>query len=108
MRLVIIAGSVALLLALLGTPLLIRMLQRRGYAQAIRESRDGINYPEHQRKKGTPSMGGLAIVAAAVGGYGAAHLATWRAPSASALVAFALVFALGAVGVADEIGRAHV
>ena len=102
MRLVIIAGSVALLAALLGTPLLIKLLQRRGYAQAIRESRDGINYPEHSRKRGTPSMGGLAIVGAAVVGYTAAHLVTWQPPSASALVAFALVFALGAVGVADD------
>lgn len=102
MRLVIIAGSIALLLALLGTPLLINLLQRRGLAQAIRESRDGINYPEHERKRGTPSMGGIAIVGSAVGGYGAAHIATWRAPSVPALIAFGLVFALGAVGVADD------
>ena len=54
MRLVIIAGSVAMFMALVGTPVLIRLLQRRGYAQAIRESADGINYPEHSRKKGTP------------------------------------------------------
>lgn len=102
MRLVIIAGSIAMLMTLLGTPLLIRILQRHGYSQAIRESHDGINYPEHARKRGTPSMGGLAILIAVVGGYAAAHLATWQAPSASALVAFALVFALGAVGVADD------
>ena len=73
MRLVIIAGTVAMLLALLGTPLLIRFLQGRGYAQAIRESHDGINYPEHSGKKGTPSMGGIAIVGSVVGGYAAAH-----------------------------------
>lgn len=102
MRLVIIAGSVAMLFTLVGTPVLIRLLQRHGYAQAIRESADGINYPEHSRKKGTPSMGGLAILIAVVGGYSAAHLATWTPPSASVLVAFALVFGLGAVGVADD------
>ena len=102
MRLVIIAGAVAMLLALLGTPLLIKFLQRRGYAPALRESHDGINYPEHGRKRGTPSMGGLAIVGAAVGGYAAAHIVTWRPPSASALIAFGLVFMLGAVGMADD------
>ena len=102
MRLVIIAGTIAMLLTLLGTPLLIRLLQQRGYSQAIRESHDGINFPEHEHKKGTPSMGGLAILAAVVGGYGAAHVATWTPPSASALVAFVLVFGLGAVGVADD------
>jgi phospho-N-acetylmuramoyl-pentapeptide-transferase len=101
-RLVIIAGSTAMLLTLVGTPVLIRILQRRGYSQAIRESHDGINYPEHQRKRGTPSMGGLAILLAVVGGYGAAHVVTWTPPSASAMVAFALVFGLGAVGVADD------
>ncbi len=102
MRLVIIAGTVAMFLALVGTPVLIRLLQRRGYAQAIRESHDGINYPEHSGKRGTPSMGGLAILFAVVGGYTSAHLVTWTPPTASALVAFFLVFALGGVGVADD------
>ena len=102
MRLIIVAGAVSMLLSLLGTPLLVRFLQKHGYAQAIRESADGINYPEHSRKKGTPSMGGLAIIAGLVGGYAAAHLVTWSPPSASALVAFALVFMLGLVGVADD------
>lgn len=102
MRLVIIAGSIAMFVALVATPMIIRLLQRRGYAQAIRESHDGINYPEHSGKKGTPSMGGLAILVAVVSGYGAAHLATWTAPSASVLVAFVLVFGLGAVGIADD------
>ena len=53
------------------TPVLIRVLTRRNLAQAIRESADGIVYPEHSGKKGTPSMGGLAIVVAVVLGYGA-------------------------------------
>lgn len=102
MRLVMIAGVSAMFIALLATPLLIRLLQRYGYSQAIRESADGINYPEHSRKKGTPSMGGLAIIFAVVGGYAIAHLLTWTPPTASVLVAFVLVFGLGAVGVADD------
>ncbi len=102
MRLVIIAGSVAMFVTLFGTPFVIRFLQRRGYAQAIRESHDGVNYPEHSGKRGTPSMGGLAILAAVVAGYASAHLVTWTPPSASALIAFVLVFGLGAVGIADD------
>ena len=58
-------------------PLLIKVLSRRNLAQAIRESGDGIVYPEHSGKRGTPSMGGLAIVAAVVLGYGGAHLLRW-------------------------------
>ena len=58
--------------ALVGTPLLIRWLRARGIGQQIRE--DG---PQgHITKAGTPTMGGLAIVAAAVLGYAAGHLRT--------------------------------
>ena len=55
MRLVVIAGAIAALVSLLGTPLLIRILARHGYAQAIRVSTDGETYPDHESKTGTPS-----------------------------------------------------
>jgi phospho-N-acetylmuramoyl-pentapeptide-transferase len=66
----LIAGAVALLVAVLGTPLLISELRLRGIGQQIRE--DGPS--GHFSKAGTPTMGGLAIMFAAVVGYSVAHI----------------------------------
>jgi phospho-N-acetylmuramoyl-pentapeptide-transferase len=68
----LMAGGVALLVAILGTPLLISELRVRGIGQQIRE--DGPS--GHFSKAGTPTMGGLAIMGAAVAGYGVAHVET--------------------------------
>jgi phospho-N-acetylmuramoyl-pentapeptide-transferase len=102
MILIVLAGIFSLALALLGTPLLIKLLSRRNLSQSIRESADGIVYPEHSGKRGTPSMGGLAIVASVVIAYGAAHLVRWTAPSASGLLALYLMVGLALVGFADD------
>jgi len=66
----LVAASVALLVAMLGTPLLINELRVRGIGQQIRE--DGPT--GHFSKAGTPTMGGLAIMGAAVAGYIVAHI----------------------------------
>ena len=68
MRLIVLAAGIAGLVSLLGTPLLIRFLRRHGYSQAIRESTDDVQYPAHEGKVGTPSMGGLAIIGGLVMG----------------------------------------
>ena len=102
MRLVLISASVGLLVALLGTPLLIRFLRQHGYAQAIRVSSADEPYPEHEGKRGTPSMGGLAILAGLILGYAAAHLLPPRAPTISGLLALYLTVGLGLVGMADD------
>jgi phospho-N-acetylmuramoyl-pentapeptide-transferase len=61
----LIAAGVALVVSLIGTHFLIRLLTRHRIGQPIRE--EG---PEgHQTKAGTPTMGGLAIVGAALAGY---------------------------------------
>jgi len=52
-KLILIAGALALFLSLFGTPLLIKALARRGYGQIIRD--DGP--ATHQTKRGTPTMG---------------------------------------------------
>ena len=45
MRLVVIAGAIAAVISLVGTPLLIRLLARHGYAQAIRAVDRGLDLP---------------------------------------------------------------
>ena len=102
MRLVVIAAGIATLFSLIGTPILIRLLARRNYAQAIRVSTDTEAYPEHSGKKGTPSMGGIAIILAVVAGYFGAHLLAWRPLTASGLLVVYLMVGLGLVGLADD------
>ena len=102
MRLILVAGALSLVVSLLGTPLLIRLLRRHGYSQAIRQSTADEPYPEHEGKRGTPSMGGLAIIVAVIVGYTGAHLYTWTPPSVSVLLAFWVTIGLGLVGMADD------
>ncbi len=102
MRLVVIAGTIATIVSLIGTPMLIRILARHGYAQAIRVSSEGELYPDHESKVGTPSMGGVAIIVGVLAGYFLTHLLTWRPLTASGLLILFLMVGLGLVGMADD------
>ncbi len=90
------------MVALFGTPLLIKLLRRQGYAQAIRTSTSDVTYPEHEGKRGTPSMGGLVIIAAVHVGYFASHLVMWTPVTISGLLLLYLVTGLGLVGFIDD------
>ncbi|MDN5749354.1 MAG: phospho-N-acetylmuramoyl-pentapeptide-transferase, partial [Pseudonocardia sp.] len=58
MRLIMIAGGVSLFVAILLTPFLIKLFSRQGFGQEIR-----FEGPEsHRAKRGTPTMGGGAII----------------------------------------------
>ena len=98
MRQILISGAVALFFALFGTPVLIRLLAKRGYGQIIRD--DGP--VSHHTKRGTPTMGGLIIIFAAIAGYLLSHGITQTAITASALLVIALVVALGFIGFLDD------
>ena len=102
MRLVAIAGVIATIVTLIGTPVLIRLLARRGYAQAIRVSTENESYPAHEGKRGTPSMGGVAILLGVLFGYFLTHLLVWRPVTASGLLVLYLMVGLGLVGLADD------
>jgi phospho-N-acetylmuramoyl-pentapeptide-transferase len=94
----LLSGGVALLVALVGTPLLIRWLQARGIGQQIRE--DG---PEgHVTKAGTPTMGGLMIVAGAVAGYLVGHLRAGAIYTRAGILVCLVVVGAGLVGLADD------
>jgi len=92
------AGSVALLFAILLTPVLIRSLRRREMGQRIRE--DGP--PSHSVKAGTPTMGGILIVGAAVVGYLFGHVGGYRTFTRSGVLVLAVVVASGLLGFADD------
>jgi phospho-N-acetylmuramoyl-pentapeptide-transferase len=97
-RSIVLAGSLALLGTLLGTRLAIRVLVKKGYGQLIRD--DGPT--SHHVKRGTPTMGGLVIIAAVLVAYFAAHLIVMSPPTASGLLILFLFVGLGAVGFLDD------
>ncbi|XVX21609.1 phospho-N-acetylmuramoyl-pentapeptide-transferase [Actinomycetota bacterium] len=98
MKAVLIAAVIALVVSLLGTPMFIRFLVKRGYGQFIRD--DGPT--SHHTKRGTPTMGGTVMIAASLLGYAGAHLATWTPPTVSALLVLFLMSGLGLVGFLDD------
>lgn len=98
MRQILIAGAVALLFSLFGTRGLIKILAARGYGQIIRD--DGPS--SHHIKRGTPTMGGIILIAAALAGYLTAHLLTQNSLTISAVLVLGLVIALGALGFIDD------
>lgn len=95
---VLLSGAFALAIALLATPLFIRFLVRKQYGQFIRQ--DGPT--AHFTKRGTPTMGGVVIIAATLIGWGGASLVTGNVPSASALLLLFLMTGLGFVGFLDD------
>jgi len=93
---ILIAAGTALLISMVSTPLLIRWLRARGIGQQIRE--DG---PQgHFTKAGTPTMGGLAIMAATLCGYVAAHAKTVF--TERGLLAMLAIGGAAAIGFADD------
>lgn len=98
MRLILVAGALSLLFSLFGTPALIKALAKRGYGQIIRD--DGPT--THHTKRGTPTMGGIIIIFAALASYLLAHLVLGSSISVSAILILGLVLALGFVGFLDD------
>ncbi|MET0523390.1 MAG: phospho-N-acetylmuramoyl-pentapeptide-transferase, partial [Nocardioides sp.] len=98
MRAILLGGGLALLVSLLGTRVAIRRFTQLGYGQEIRD--DGPT--SHHTKRGTPTMGGVVIIAATLIGYFGAKLITMTAPSASAWLLLFLFVGMGLVGFVDD------
>lgn len=98
MKEILIAGGLALFFSLFGTPVLIKGLTRKGFGQFIRD--DGPS--THHTKRGTPTMGGIIIIASVIAAYLIAHLISGNAMSTSALLVIGLVLAIGLVGFIDD------
>lgn len=95
---ILIAAGFALLLSLFGTRTLIKALTKKGYGQIIRN--DGPS--SHHTKRGTPTMGGIILIAATICGYLFAHALTANPLTMSAILVLGLVIALGALGFIDD------
>lgn len=95
---ILLAIAVSLILSLVGTPLVIHFFKRREMGQLIRD--DGPK--SHQTKRGTPTMGGIAIILATVIAYlvGAAYAGELVNPGG--LLVIGTFLAMGLVGFVDD------
>lgn len=98
MKDILIAGSLSLVVSLLGTPAAIRILSGHGYGQLIRD--DGPS--AHHTKRGTPTMGGAVIILATWCGYIVASLVNPSGFTASGMLVMMLMTGLGVVGFLDD------
>jgi phospho-N-acetylmuramoyl-pentapeptide-transferase len=98
MKAILLGGGLALVFSLLGTRAAIPLFTQLGYGQEIRD--DGPT--SHHTKRGTPTMGGVLIIASAVLAYFLADLITQNEPSASALLLLFLFVGMGVVGFLDD------
>jgi phospho-N-acetylmuramoyl-pentapeptide-transferase len=98
MKQILFSGVIGLFLTLVGTPLLIKLLARKGYGQYIRD--DGPR--EHASKRGTPTMGGIAFIFATVAAYFLSKVITGYAPTYSGLLVLGLMVGMGLVGFLDD------
>jgi phospho-N-acetylmuramoyl-pentapeptide-transferase len=95
---ILVAAAVGLFVALLGTPLAIRAFRGWGIGQVIRE--DG---PQgHLEKMGTPTMGGVVIIAGMMAAYLAARF-EFRTFTVEGLAVLGVTVALGLVGAMDDL-----
>ncbi|MET7361489.1 phospho-N-acetylmuramoyl-pentapeptide-transferase [Streptomyces sp. NPDC005562] len=98
MRQILFAGVIGLFLTLVGTPLLIKLLARKGYGQFIRD--DGPR--EHHSKRGTPTMGGIAFILATLIAYFLTKIITGTETTLSGLLVLFLMAGMGLVGFLDD------
>jgi phospho-N-acetylmuramoyl-pentapeptide-transferase len=93
----LMAGAIGLLVSLLGTRYLIDWLRAHRVGQPIHD-----DVQAHSGKAGTPTMGGVAIVVAAVAGYGAAHVNDGLGFTRSGVLVMFTIAAAGVVGALDD------
>ncbi len=102
MKTILLAAVASLLCSILCTPLVVRFFREHGFGQEIRN--DGP--PAHMVKRGTPTMGGVAIIGSTVFGYFVAHVpdlfSAHASPTVSGLLLLFVMVGLGVVGFLDD------
>lgn len=102
MQQIIISGALSFLVSIFFTPVLIRFFSAEGLGQEIREE----GPKSHLRKRGTPTMGGIAILTGIVVAYVGTNLISLARGTggftASGLLVLGLTVCLGLLGFADD------
>ena len=102
----LIASSIAAIVSLFGTRLLITVLGERGASQPIlQKNAANLVVPPHAHKAGTPTMGGAAIVEAALFAYLVTHLRPGVVFSDQTLVVIGGILAMAALGAVDDVKK---
>jgi phospho-N-acetylmuramoyl-pentapeptide-transferase len=98
----LLSSAIALIISLLGTKFLIEILTKRRIGQPIHEDLPG----SQQIKAGTPTMGGIAIVTAAVAAYTISNVVSRLTGPTSfsytGLFVMAAIVGAGVVGLVDD------
>ncbi len=99
----LVSGGIALWIAILATPVLIRYFRSREMGQHIREEGPA----SHAAKAGTPTMGGIAIVGSVLVGYAVGHIGTEVRFSRTGYLVVGAVVAFGLIGYLDDYIKVH-
>ena len=92
------AAAVAMVFTLLLTPLFARAFRRLNLGQFVRADTPTT----HVVKRGTPSMGGIVFITAAIVGYFVGQLAGQQLPSGAGLLVIVMMVGLGSIGFIDD------
>jgi phospho-N-acetylmuramoyl-pentapeptide-transferase len=99
-----ISGALAAVLALFGTRGLIHVLAGRGASQPIlQQNAANERVPPHAHKAGTPTMGGVVIVAAALAGYLISHVRAGVVFSDQTLIIIGGILVMAGLGLIDDL-----
>jgi len=97
-RSLLLGAGFALFFTLFVTPAFIKLFERIGWGQFIRD--DGPQ--SHHTKRGTPTMGGIVIILGSVLGYFFGHAVDMYPPTASGLLVIFMMVGMGLVGFIDD------
>ena len=103
MKSIILAGGISLAFTLFMTPAFIWLFKKVGWGQFVRDDGPMV----HHTKRGTPTMGGIAIILATVIAVFAAKFVNEEPVSNSALLVLFMMVGLGLVGFVDDFMKTH-
>jgi phospho-N-acetylmuramoyl-pentapeptide-transferase len=92
------AGGVSMIFTLLLTPLFARVFRRLKLGQFYRADTPTA----HVMKRGTPSMGGIVFITAAIVGYFLGHLVGGDSVAGTGILVLAMMAGLGLIGFIDD------
>ena len=102
----LVAGALAAVVSLFGTRAVAALLGARGASQPIlQQNAANAVVPPHQHKAGTPTMGGLAIVGAALVGYFVSHIRRGVVFSDQTLVVIGGIVVMAGLGLVDDVKK---
>ncbi len=95
------AAAISLSFTLFLTPVFLQLFRKLGWGQVIRTP-EAIENPNHEAKRGTPTMGGVIFILSTIVGYFTGVYVGDGVPALSALLVIWLMVGFGAVGFIDD------